>query len=61
MQLYIAASLLNLGREDDSKGIINNFSILEKWNQLETIKTFEAAKGFALEWAKKCRAAISIN
>jgi tetratricopeptide (TPR) repeat protein len=61
VQLYIAASLLNLGREDESKRIINNFSILEKWNQLETIKTFEAAKGFALEWAKKCRAAISIN
>jgi hypothetical protein len=61
VQLYIAASLLNLGREDDSNRIIKNFSILEKWNQLETIKTFEAAKGFALEWAAKCRAAISIN
>ena len=60
VQLYIAASLLNLGREDDSKGIINKFSILEKWNQLETIKTFEAAKGFALDWAKSCRAAINI-
>jgi hypothetical protein len=58
VQLYIAASLLNLGREDDSKKIINNFSILEKWNQLETIKTFEAAKGFALEWAAKCRAVL---
>jgi hypothetical protein len=50
--------LLNFGREDDSKKIINNFSILEKWNQLETIKTFEAAKGFALEWAAKCRAVL---
>ena len=59
VQLYIAASLLNLGREDDSKKIINNFSILEKWNQLETIKTFEAAKGFALEWAAKCRAVLT--
>jgi len=58
VQLYIAASLLNFGREDDSKKIINNFSILEKWNQLETIKTFEAAKGFALEWAAKCRAVL---
>jgi hypothetical protein len=59
VQLYIAASLLVLGRKDDSKEIINNFSILEKWNQLETIKTFESAKGFAHEWAKKCRLVLN--
>ena len=50
-----------LKREDKSKDIIKNFSIIEKWNQIETIKTFESAKGFALEWANKCRTSISMN
>lgn len=59
IKLYIASCLLFLGRKDDSKGIINNFSILEKWNQLETIKTFDSGKGFVIEWATSCRAAIN--
>jgi hypothetical protein len=61
VQLYIAACLLILKRENKSKDIIKNFSIIEKWNQIETIKTFESAKGFALEWANKCRTAIGMN
>jgi thioredoxin-like negative regulator of GroEL len=61
VQLYIATSLLALEREDDSKKIISNFSILEKWKQLETIKTLESAEGFALEWAAKCKDVMSMN
>ena len=61
VKMYMAAALNSLNRFEQSKYIIKEFSIIEKWLQIEIIDALEKGQNFALDWAKICRAVINYS
>jgi hypothetical protein len=61
VKMYMAAALKSLNRLEQSKNTIREFSIIEKWLQIEIIDALEKGQNFALDWAKICRAVINYS